>query len=79
MKPYLTLMREDAPQREHDLDTIGYLLALQVTPADVQERSQAALLTGEVQAAMRNTVEVTFVDQGYMGESVAQEAAQNGI
>lgn len=61
------------------VDTIGYLLALQVTPADVQERSQVAPLTEEVQAATGNTVEVAFVDQGYTGESVAQDAAQNGI
>lgn len=61
------------------VDTIGYLLALRVTPADEQERSQVAPLTEEIQAATGNTVEIAFVDQGYTGEQVAQDAARNGV
>jgi len=61
------------------VDTIGYLLALRVTPADEQERAQVAPLTEEVQMVTGKTVEVAFVDQGYAGEQAARDAAQNGI
>jgi len=61
------------------VDTIGYLLALQVTPADVQERAQVAPLTEEAQMATGNTIEIAFVDQGYTGEQAAQDAAQNRV
>jgi transposase len=61
------------------VDTLGYLLALHVTPANEQEREQVAELAGQVQAVTGGTVEVGFVDQGYTGPTAAQAAAAHGI
>ena len=56
------------------VDTLGHLLALLVTPANEQERAQVAQLAQKVQEATGDTVEIAFVDQGYTGEHVAQDA-----
>jgi len=61
------------------VDTLGQLLALHVTPANVQERSQVAQLAEAVQAATGQTVEIAFVDQGYTGEAPAEAAQAHGI
>src|ERR671934_2986573 len=61
------------------VDTLGHLLALVVTPANVQDRAQVAALVAAVQAATGQTVEVAFVDQGYTGERPAAAAAAEGI
>ena len=61
------------------VDTLGHLLALHVTPADEQDRAQVAELAEQVQAATGETVELAFVDQGYTGESAAQQAEAHGI
>lgn len=61
------------------VDTLGYLLALHVTPADKQDRSQVDQLAQAVQEATGETVEVAFVDQGYTGADAAQAAAEHGI
>jgi transposase len=61
------------------VDTLGHLLALVVTPANEDERTQVAALTAEVQAVTGQTVEVAFVDQGYTGDEPAAAAAQHGI
>jgi transposase len=49
------------------VDTLSELLALQVTPANANDREQVAALTEDVQAITGQTVEVGFVDQGYTG------------
>jgi transposase len=59
--------------------TLGQLLAVIVTPANEQERAQAAELAAQVQAASGDSVEVAFVDQGYTGEQAAEDAAAHGI
>ena len=61
------------------VDTLGQLLALIVTPADEQDRTQVAELAEAVQEATGESVEVAFVDQGYTGERVAGDAAEHGI
>jgi transposase len=61
------------------VDTLGYLLALHVTPANQQERQQVDELTAQVQAVTGDSVEVAFVDQGYTGDQPAQDAAAHGI
>lgn len=50
------------------VDTLGFLLALKVTPANKQERQQVEELAAEVQEATGQNVEAAFVDQGYTGE-----------
>jgi transposase len=61
------------------VDTLGHLLALRVTPADVDERAEVAALASEVQAVTGGTVELAYVDQGYTGADVAEDAAAQGI
>ena len=61
------------------VDTLGELLALQVTPAATSDRAQVAALAEEVQAVTGQTVELSFVDQGYSGAQAAADAAAHGI
>lgn len=53
------------------VDTPGHLLALCVTAADEQDRAQVAELAERVQAETGETVKLTYVDQGYTGETAA--------
>lgn len=46
------------------VDTLGLLLALHVTPANEQERTQVKELAEQAQDTTGNSVEVAFVDQG---------------
>jgi len=59
------------------VDTLGYLLALRVTPANEQERQQVAELAKQVQEATGESVELAFVDQAYTGEQVARCRSQS--
>jgi transposase len=61
------------------VDTLGHLLALRVTPADVDERVEVAALAADVQAVTSGTVALAYVDQGYTGAPVAAAAAAHGI
>lgn len=61
------------------VDTLGHLLALSVTPANEQERSQVGELAAQVQEATGESVEPAYVDQGYTGEKPAAAAAAHGI
>jgi hypothetical protein len=49
------------------VDTLGHLLALQVTAANAQARAQGEQLTAWVQEVMGDVVEVAFVDEGCTG------------
>jgi transposase len=61
------------------VDTLGHLLALRVTPANVDDRVEVGRLTGTIQAVTGDNVEVAFVDQNYTGENAAAAAEANGI
>lgn len=61
------------------VDTLGHLLALYVTPADIQDRAVVAALAAAVQQETGESVTLAYVDQGYTGETTAQAAAQHGI
>ncbi len=61
------------------VDTLGHLLALTVTPASQDERTQVATLAQEVQAVTGQTVEVAYVDEGYTGDKPEAAAAEHGI
>ncbi len=61
------------------VDTLGQLLALHVTPADVGDRTAVARLAADIQEATGYTVSLAYVDQGYTGASVAEAAAEQGI
>lgn len=61
------------------VDTLGHLLALIVSPADMQERDLAWGLADAVQEATGGSVKVAYVDQGYTGEAAAQDSAAEGV
>jgi transposase len=61
------------------VDTLGHLLALHVTPANEQDRSQVAELARQVQDITGDNIQVAFVDAGYTGEQAQSDAAQEGI
>lgn len=61
------------------VDTLGDLLALHVTPADVGDRAAVKRLAADIQDATGDTVTLAYVDQGYTGEVAASAAAAEGI
>jgi transposase len=61
------------------VDTLGYPLALSVTPASEDERTQVQELTAQVQTVTGDHVEIAYVDQGYTGPDPTANAAQHGI
>lgn len=61
------------------VDTLGQLLAVHVTPANEQERTQVGELAGRVRESTSQTVKVAFADQGYTGDEPAQAALDEGI
>jgi transposase len=71
--------RKKGGKRHLSVDTLGHLLALRVTPANVDERAEVAALATGRQAATGGTVELAYVGQGYTGSDVAADAAAHGI
>ena len=61
------------------VDTLGNLLALHVTPADVADRDRVAALAEAVQEATGDSAELAYVDQGYTGPEAEIAAADEGI
>jgi transposase len=61
------------------VDTLDHLLALHVTSANEQKRAQVAELTHQVQETIGETIKVAFVDQGYVSDTAAEDAASHGI
>ena len=60
-------------------DTMGNPLALEISPADEQDRAHLEGLSEKTQIATGGSVEKAFVDQGYTGEKAAEAAAKHGI
>lgn len=56
------------------VDTLGHLLALHVTAANEQDRSQISPLAAQVQDVTGDAVAIASVDQAYTGEHAAQDA-----
>jgi transposase len=61
------------------VDTLGHLLALHVTAANAQDRTQVATLAAAVQQESGESLELAYVDPGYTGEQAAADAAAHGI
>ena len=59
------------------VDTLGHLLALHVTPADVGDRAAVKRLA-DIQDATGDSIRLAY-DQGYTGETAADAAAAEGI
>jgi transposase len=61
------------------VDMLGHLLALHVSAANVDERTQVEQWATAVQVATGEHVEIAYVDQGYTGDQPAADAAVHGI
>ena len=61
------------------VDTLGHLLAVTVTPANEQERSQVKAVCEQVQQATGSSVKLMWADQGYTGEQAKNDAQACGI
>jgi transposase len=61
------------------VDTLGHLLALQVTPANVDDRAEVGRLADAIQEATGDSVTLAYVDQGYSGRAPAEAAKEQGI
>jgi transposase len=61
------------------VDTLGHLLALHVTAASEQDRTQIETLSEQVQQITGDHVELAYADQGYTGEDAENAAARHGI
>ena len=61
------------------VDTLGHLLALHVTPANVDDRAEIGRLADAIQEATGESVSLAYVDQGYTGEAPAEAARERGI
>jgi transposase len=61
------------------VDTLGHLLALHVTPADIGDRAAVGRLCADIQDATGEHVQLAYVDQGYTGEAAAEAARVEGI
>jgi transposase len=61
------------------VDTLGYLLAVHVTPANEQDRAQVQQLAHSVQQVTGHNVQLAYVDAGYTGEKAADAADEEGI
>jgi transposase len=71
--------RRNGSKLHQAVDTLGSLLALTVTPANADERTQVAELAAQVQEVTGDHVELAWVDQGYTGDAAEQAAAGQGI
>ncbi len=61
------------------VDTLGHLLALHVTPANVDDRAEVGKLADVVHQATGGSVELIYVDQGYTGQNAAEAAKAQGV
>ncbi|KAF2988730.1 hypothetical protein MJC1_04192 [Methylocystis sp. MJC1] len=60
------------------VDTLGPLLALHVTPSNVDDRAEVGKLAAAVQEATGESVELIYVDHGYTGANAAEAAKAQG-
>jgi transposase len=61
------------------VDTLGDLLTLHVTPADIQDRAEVGKVAEAVQEVTGNNVSLAYVDQGYTGETAKVAAQTHGV
>jgi transposase len=61
------------------VDTLGELLALNVSPANEDDREQVDKLAQEIQQVTGENVELAYVDEGYTGEKASEAAGEHGI
>jgi transposase len=61
------------------VDTLGHLLALHISPANEQDREQMGELAQAIQEETGESVELAYVEQGYSGERMAEEADAHGM
>jgi hypothetical protein len=57
------------------VDTLGNMLAWQVTPADHQDRDEVVILAEKVREVTGESVELANVAQGFAGDEADADAA----
>ncbi len=60
------------------VDTLGHLVALHVTPARKQDRSQVRRTAKAAQKTTGRNVELAAVDKGYTGDQAQDDAEEQG-
>jgi transposase len=76
---YDAVKRKKGTKVHAAVDTLGYLLALHISPANEQDREQMGELAQAIQEQTGESVELAYIDQGYSGESPAEEAEAHGM
>ena len=71
--------RRKATQLHIASDTLGNLLAVHVTLASDQARTQVGVLSANVQVATKKTIKLAYADEGYTGKECAAQAAEQGV
>ncbi len=71
--------RRNGSKAQAAVETPGHLVALTVTAANEDERTQVAALAEQVQDVTGQHVRIADVDEGYDGEHAQAAAAQHGI
>jgi hypothetical protein len=61
------------------VDTLGLLRRLRFNAASEQDRARVARLARELHEATGDSVSLGYVDNGYIGEETAADAAERGI
>jgi transposase len=72
IKGYDAAKKIKGRQRYMLVDTLGLLLAADVTPADVQERAGGQWLLSRLKPLLHTRLALIWADQGYAGEAFAQ-------
>jgi len=75
---YVGAKRKNGSKVHFAVDKLGRLLALQITLADMQERSQVWRTAQAVQKATGQSVILAYIDQGYAGEQAEDDAENHG-
>ena len=76
---YDAAKRKNGSKVHAAVDSLGNPLALTITIANEQERTQVAELAEQVREMTGGTVEVAYADQGYTGAAAAAQAEQHAI
>ena len=71
--------REKGSKLHTAVDTLGHLIALHVTPANTDDRTQVGKLAEAVQAVTGDSVDLAYVDEDYTGDRPAAAAEKQGI
>ncbi len=76
---YAVAMRMRGSRLHMAVDTLGHLLALHVTPADVDDRAEVGRLSAAIQEATSQSMMLAHVNQGFTGQKAIRAARAESI